>query len=101
MMNLRGHHRVDYDLYLALVRHAAQTYDSEQQKLGNPKYGVNTHIFSFDYCDHGSEMFNESPSYDTIVNHDTSHKPSHDFHLQQNVARRDPRCIEDRPKSCC
>ena len=43
-------------------------------------------------------MFDESPSYDTIVNHDTSHEPSHDFHLQQNVARRDPRRIEDRPK---
>ena len=98
MMNLRGHHRVDYDSYLALVRHAAQTYDSEQQKLGNPKYCVNTHIFSFDYSDHNNEMFDESPSYDTIVNHDTSHEPSHDFHLQQNVARRDPRRIEDRPK---
>ena len=37
MMNIKGHHKIDYDSYLALLRHAAQTYDSEQQKVGNPK----------------------------------------------------------------
>ena len=51
MMNIKGHHKINYDSYLALLRHAAQTYDSEQQKVGNPKYRLNKHIFTFDYCD--------------------------------------------------
>ena len=38
LMNIKGHHKIDYNGYLTLLRHAAQTFDSKQQKLGNPKY---------------------------------------------------------------
>ena len=48
LMNIKGHHKIDFNGYLTLLRHAAQTFDSKQQKLGNPKYRLNKHIFSFD-----------------------------------------------------
>ena len=66
MLNIKGHHKIDYEGYLALLRHAAQTYDSEQHKVGNSKYRLNKHIFSFDYCDKGNEMFDESPVHSNV-----------------------------------
>ena len=90
LMNLKGHHKIDYDGYLALLRHAAQTFDSEQQKLGNPKYRLNKHTFSFDYCDHGSEMFDDLSSYDNKHNYDNQSVQYNDVQIQQNVARWDP-----------
>ena len=98
MMNIKGHHKIDYEAYLTLLRHAAQTYDSEQQKVGNPKYRLNKHIFSFDYCDHGNEMFDDLPSYGETPTHETFTEPVNNGSYLQNVARRDPRRIEDRPK---
>ena len=98
LMNIKGNHKIDYDGYLALLRHAAQTFDSEQHKLGNPRYRLNKHIFSFDYCDHGSEMFDDPHPYDTTDDYDNRIVHFHDVQLQQNVARRDPRRVEARPK---
>ena len=40
LMNIKGHHKIDFNGYLTLLRHAAQTFDSKQQKLGAPKYRV-------------------------------------------------------------
>ena len=51
-----------------------------------------------DYCDHGSKMFDDSHPYDAMHNYDTQSVQYHDVQIQQNVARRDPCRIKDRPK---
>ena len=98
MMNIKGHHKIDDDSYLTLLRHAAQTYDSEQQKVGNPKYRLNKYIFTFDYCDKGNEMFEDVTSYDASPTHGTPHELAQNVSYLQHAARRDPRRVEDRPK---
>ena len=98
MLNIKGHHKIDYEGFLALLRHAAQTYDSKQHKVGNSNYRLNKHIVSFDFCDRGNEMFDESAIYNDLSTQETIHVDTHHTTYQQNVARRDQRCIEDRPK---
>ena len=104
MINICGNHKIDYDGYLALLCHAAQTYDSEQARIGNPKYCMNKHIFTTDYVDDGADMFldawNTSTYPEEEIQFSATAQYDNNSHAQflQNVTRLDQRPIQDRPK---
>ena len=104
MINIRGNHKIDYDGYLALLRHAAQTYDSEQARIGNPKYRMNKHIFTTDYVDNGADMFldawntNAYPKEEIQFSATTQYNNNSHAQYLQNVTRLDQQPIQDRPK---
>ena len=52
-----GHTSIDFATYLALLTRAAQRDDNIRSKSHNPKHRLSQHAITYDYVDHGGDMF--------------------------------------------